>query len=67
MISTKPPCEILIDGKATGMSTPQRAMSLPAGAHKITLVNTGANITKNVMVQINADQATKLVKDLLAN
>jgi hypothetical protein len=67
MISSKPPCEILIDGKATGMSTPQRAMSLPAGAHKITLVNAGANINKTVMVQINADQATKLVKDLLAN
>ena len=67
MISTKPPCEIMIDGKATGMSTPQRAMSLPAGAHKITLVNAGANINKIVMVQINADQATKLVKDLLAN
>jgi hypothetical protein len=67
MISTKPPCEIVIDGKATGMSTPQRAMSLPAGAHKITLVNAGANINKTVMVQINADQATKLVKDLIAN
>lgn len=67
MISSKPPCEILIDGNATGMSTPQRAMSLPAGAHKITLVNAGANISKTVMVQINADQATKLVKDLLAN
>ncbi|MEO8841323.1 MAG: PEGA domain-containing protein [Kofleriaceae bacterium] len=67
MISTKPPCEILIDGKATGMSTPQRALALPAGAHKITLVNSNANINKTVMVQINADQATKLVKDLLAN
>ena len=67
MISTKPPCEIVIDGKPTGMSTPQRAMSLPPGAHKITLVNAGANINKTVMVQINADQATKLVKDLIAD
>jgi PEGA domain len=67
MISAKPPCEILIDGKATGLSTPQRAMPLPAGAHKVTLVNSGANINKTVMVQINADQPTKLVKDFLAN
>ncbi|MEO8548648.1 MAG: hypothetical protein ABI678_01695 [Kofleriaceae bacterium] len=67
MISSKPPCEILIDGKATGMSTPQRSIPLPAGAHKITLVNAGEHIEKTLMVQINADQPTKLVKDLLAN
>ena len=67
MIASKPPCEIVIDGKPTGMSTPQRAVSLPAGAHKITLVNSGANINKTVMVQINVDQTTKLVKDLIAN
>jgi PEGA domain len=65
MVASKPPCEILIDGKPTGLSTPQRAMPLPAGAHKVTLVNAGANINKTVMVQINADQSTKLVKDLL--
>jgi len=67
MISSKPPCEIVIDGKATGLSTPQRAMALPAGAHKVTLVNAGEHIEKTMMVQINADQPTKLVKDLLAN
>jgi len=67
MLSSKPPCDILVDGKATGLSTPQRAMELPAGAHKITLVNEGAGIHKTVMVQINAGQPTKLVKDLLAD
>jgi len=65
MISTKPPCEILIDGKSSGLTTPQRAIPLSAGAHKITLVNSGANINKTLMVQINADQSTKLVKDLI--
>jgi hypothetical protein len=67
MISTKPPCEIVIDGKSTGLTTPQRAIPLPAGAHKVTLVNSGANINKTLMVQINADQPTKLVKDLIGS
>ena len=67
MLSSKPPCDILVDGKATGLSTPQRAMELPAGAHKVTLVNEAAGINKTVMIQINAGQPTKLVKDLLAN
>ncbi|HEY0252929.1 MAG TPA: PEGA domain-containing protein, partial [Kofleriaceae bacterium] len=65
MISSKPPCEIMVDGKATGLTTPQRAMSLPAGAHKITLVNAGEHIEQTMTVKITADQATKLVKDLL--
>jgi hypothetical protein len=65
MVASKPPCEILIDGKSTGLSTPQHAMPLSPGPHKVTLVNAGANINKTVMVQINADQSTKLVKDLL--
>lgn len=64
MISSKPPCEILIDGKSTGLTTPQRAISLPAGAHKVTLSNSDANVTKTLMVQINPGQSTKLVKDL---
>lgn len=67
MVSSKPPCEIQIDGKSTGLSTPQRAIPLSAGAHKITLVNVSEHIEKTMMVQINADQPTKLVKDLLAN
>jgi hypothetical protein len=67
MISTKPPCEIEIDGKSTGLRTPQRAMPLPAGAHKVTLVNSDASINKTLMVQINPGQPTKLVKDLTGN
>ena len=67
MISSKPPCEIEIDGKSTGMRTPQRAITLSAGAHKVTLVNSDANVNKTLMVQINAGQSTKLVKDLTGN
>jgi len=67
MISSKPPCEIEIDGKSTGLRTPQRAITLPAGAHKVTLVNSDASVNKTLMVQINAGQSTKLVKDLTGN
>ncbi len=65
MVSTKPPCEILIDGKATGLRTPQRALPLSAGAHKITFVNAAEHVNKTVAVSITADHTTKLIKDLL--
>ncbi|NVB80190.1 MAG: hypothetical protein HOV81_17480, partial [Kofleriaceae bacterium] len=65
MVSSKPPCEIYIDGKATGLTTPQRSITLPVGAHKVTFVNAAEKITKTVPVTINADQPTKLIQDLM--
>ena len=65
MVSSKPPCEIYIDGKATGLTTPQRSISLPPGAHKVTFVNAAEKITKTVPVTITADQSTKLIQDLM--
>lgn len=66
MISSKPPCEILIDGKPTGLMTPQRALPLSAGPHKVTLVNTAEKIKKTLSIQITADQPTKVIQDLMA-
>jgi hypothetical protein len=65
MVSSKPPCEILIDGKSTGLTTPQRSIPLAAGAHKITFVNEAEGIKKTVSVSITADQSTKLIQDLM--
>lgn len=65
MVSSKPPCEIYIDGKATGLTTPQRSITLPVGAHDVTFVNAGEKITKTVSVKISADQPTKLIQDLM--
>ena len=65
MISSKPPCEILIDGKPTGLMTPQRALPLSAGAHKVTLINTTEKIKKTLSIQITADQPTKVIQDLM--
>ena len=65
MVSSKPPCEILIDGKPTGLTTPQRSIPLPAGTHKITFVNATEGVKKTVSVSITADQSTKLIQDLM--
>lgn len=65
MISTKPPCDIYVDGKPTGLTTPQRAIALGAGSHKITLVNTAESIKKTIAVTINADKPTKVIQDLM--
>jgi hypothetical protein len=65
MVSSKPPCEIIIDGKPTGLTTPQRSIPLSAGVHKVTFVNTAEGIKKTVSVSINADQSTKLIQDLM--
>jgi hypothetical protein len=65
MISTKPPCEIFIDGKPTGLITPQRAITLPVGTHKVTLVNNADKLKKTIAVEITADQPTKVIQDLM--
>ena len=65
IVSSKPLCEILVDGKATGLFTPS-TVPLAAGAHAITLVNTHDKIKKTIAVHIAAKRATKLVQDFTA-
>jgi hypothetical protein len=65
MISSKPPCEIVIDGRSTGLTTPQRAIPLPVGSHKVTLVNNEKDIKKTVSVQITANTTEKIIEDLM--
>jgi hypothetical protein len=64
-ISSKPPCEIVIDGKPTGLVTPQLAIALPAGNHRVTLVNREKDIKKTVSVQISANTTEKVIEDLM--
>jgi hypothetical protein len=64
-ISTKPPCEIVVDGKPIHLVTPQRFIVLPAGSHQLTLINSQQNIRKTVPVTINAHHPTKLIQDFL--
>jgi hypothetical protein len=65
MISSKPPCEIVIDGKPTGLTTPQRAIALPAGSHKVTLINRENDLRKAIGVQITAGATEKVIEDLM--
>ncbi len=62
-VSSKPPCKILIDGKATGLTTPQVAIPPSPGTHQVTFVNASEGIDLTTAVQIKADHATPLLQD----
>jgi eukaryotic-like serine/threonine-protein kinase len=63
LLGSKPPCDIYIDGKDTGMQTPQRDIKLTSGKHKITLVNNEFGIKETFAVDIKADTIEKQIKD----
>ncbi len=62
-VSAKPPCEISIDGKPTGLSTPQREIILSVGSHRITLTNKEFGIDETFTVDVKPGAPSKLVKD----
>ncbi len=63
MLGAKPPCKIFVDGRDTGLSTPQRAMELPAGPHRITLMNNEYGIKESFNVKIKVGEPVKAIKD----
>jgi hypothetical protein len=62
-IASKPPCAIAIDGKPSGKTTPQAALSLTVGNHEITLTNEEQGIQLTTAVTIEADKPTSVVQD----
>ena len=64
MLGSKPLCDIYIDGKNTGLKTPQRSMELAAGTYKIKLVNAELGIDKTFKVKIAAGKTTRAIQDL---
>jgi hypothetical protein len=62
MIGSKPWTRIIIDGKDTGLTTPQRSLPLPAGKHVVTLRNPKFDIDVSFQVVIKAGQRTKVIK-----
>jgi hypothetical protein len=62
-LGSKPPCEIYVDGTATGLHTPQKDMKLPAGKHRITLINNEFGIKESFAIEVKADEPTKMIKD----
>jgi len=63
MVSTKPPCEIVVDGKTTHLTTPQSSLPLSAGSHRITLVNKQQKVDQTIQIQIAPRHTTKLIQD----
>jgi hypothetical protein len=66
MLGAKPPCDIIINGKRTGLKTPQRAIQLPAGMHRVVLVNKKHDIRKAFKVRIKPGLTTRAIQDLSA-
>ncbi len=64
MINAKPPCRILINGVDTGLTTPQRAIRLTGGRHKVTLVNREYDIVSSLTVNIHPGKRVRVVRDL---
>jgi serine/threonine protein kinase len=60
-INTQPWSQVFVDGRLIG-NTPQMAISLPAGTHKVTLINGEYNIRKTLVVTIvNGRTETKII------
>lgn len=59
-IATTTPCAILIDDKNTGLTTPQRAIPLPAGHHNVRLIAATQHVNKLVSVDISAHHTTRI-------
>jgi len=64
MLGSKPPCAIHIDGRDTGLTTPQRSIELTAGSHKVSLVNDAFNIRAEFSVEIASGEKTRVIKDM---
>ena len=62
-LGAKPQCKIYIDGKDTGLSTPQRTLEVKAGTRKITLVNNEFGIRETFSVEIKPGTTEKVIKD----
>ncbi|MCW5804321.1 MAG: protein kinase [Deltaproteobacteria bacterium] len=63
LLSAKPPCEIYVDGRATGLFTPQK-LTLPVGVRRITLINNEFSIKETFAVTIKADgPGERMLKD----
>lgn len=63
-VGSKPPCHIVIDGRDTGLTTPQRSIRLRPGRHRIGLENVDHGIDERLVVRIRDGRTTKVIRDL---
>lgn len=57
-VASTPSCEVIIDGKSRG-STPLVGIKLPAGKHRLQLVNSRFGIDRTYTIEIVANEVTK--------
>ena len=62
LINSNPWTRIIIDGKYTGLTTPQRSIPLPAGRHVVTLRNPAFGIDVDIPVVVRAGKRTKIIR-----
>jgi serine/threonine protein kinase len=63
-LGSKPWTNILVDGKDTGLHTPQTHLKLGAGSHRITLTNSQFNVKETFSVDIKSGETETVIKDL---
>jgi serine/threonine protein kinase len=63
-LGSKPWTNISVDGKDTGLHTPQTHLKLPAGTHKVTLTNPQFSIKETFSVEIRGGETETVIKDL---
>jgi hypothetical protein len=63
-LGSKPWTNISVDGKDTGLHTPQTKIKLSTGAHRITLSNPQFNIKETFSVDIKPGETETVIKDL---
>jgi serine/threonine protein kinase len=63
-LGSKPSTSISVDGKDTGLHTPQTKLKLSAGGHRITLANPQFSIKESFTVDIKAGETETVIKDL---
>ncbi|MEO6952926.1 MAG: serine/threonine-protein kinase [Polyangia bacterium] len=62
-INSKPWTNITIDGKDSGLHTPQTQLKLPAGSHRVQLANPQFGVRETFSVEIHAGATETVVKD----
>ncbi|MBI4509665.1 MAG: protein kinase [Deltaproteobacteria bacterium] len=62
-IGAKPPCRIFVDGRDTGLFTPQRGLEVPVGTRRVTLINNEHNIKEILTVEVKPGETVKLIKN----
>jgi hypothetical protein len=58
-----PWCEIDVDGRRTGRTSPAR-INLPEGTHRLRLVNPALGVRKAIQVAVSADRSLRQIVDM---